>query len=60
MQIRFIPLVKFIYYKSSKFGGWMGKVGGGGHILKSLNFRICPPFITLHNGMNLIKLFPLN
>ena len=36
MQIRFIPLVKFIYYKSSKFGGWVHKVGGGGHILKSL------------------------
>ena len=24
-----------------------------------LDFRICPPLVTLHNGMNLIKLFPL-
>ena len=26
MQIRFIQLVKFSYYKSSKFGVWVGKV----------------------------------
>ena len=24
-----------------------------------LDFRICPPLVTLHNGMNLIMLFPL-
>ena len=61
MQIRFIPLVKFIYYKSRKFGGWVGKqsellaqftnqvligrgssdwvgkVGGGGHGIKTIH-----------------------
>ena len=27
---------------------------------RRLDFRICPPLVTLHNGMNLIiKLFPL-
>ena len=36
-------------------------VGGGllVHFL-GLDFRICPPFVTLHNGMNLLKLFSLH
>ena len=38
MQIRFTTQVKLIYYKSSKFGGWVGKVGGGPRRTYSPNF----------------------
>ena len=29
------------------------------HAYLQQDFRICPPLVTLHNGMNLIKLCPL-